>query len=760
MHELLVDPPIAESDHGPGWFARRCADLMSLTVVAVVVAIAAQLPVLKTHLFYYEDDTAAVIVSGWRIIGEQLLEGRLPLLDIDTWLGGNFAGEAQFGLFNPLTMGNAVLVALLPNLAVATSLIKTEFLVLLAAGVYLLAREYGARRPAAVVVAAAMPFAGYTLYWDSHAWITNLLAFTLTIHAWWTLRRFSRGRLHPVVPLIATVLAATCGSPYGVLGVAVATTAVVAERLINRQLRMAIGAATIGLAAGLTAAVVFLPLLGIQPVGTRGAGGVFNDGLFVPSLAHLLNLSAPTYVPPLKTFGGPSTPMTYLAWFIVPLLPWFAWSALRNFRANAGIAVFGLGYLAMVIGPSNLWMFRWPARLIEYFFLAVILVVALLLSPGLRTDNPLRRAALTGGLILAQTYLVWANRPDHARRAAEAAAVVAVLMLAVVLAAKHRTRLLAPALVAGTLAMLALQLNWFPQNKDMSAWRFPHDVAQMRADFADRAEGNTLAVADQFSLSRNEKQPNRAWKEVLLGNLPRVAGMRNLGSYTGMGNVKYAEALCMGYDGGVCDQAYQLAFATDPSTGAPLADLLRLQTVTLVNRKVPGTQQPTPDLLRDQPYAYDLTKTPPGWEHAKRGTISTVIRRTGTLPHPGGRVSWTAPELTVTADQAGAQSETIQYTGKGRIILAALAWPGWHASVGGEYLPVHNGPAGLVQVDLPERTTTTTLRLWFMPAGLRQGVQILAIGALIGASYCTHHTIQTRRRRTRPINPLTAGRPT
>jgi hypothetical protein len=37
-----------------------------------------------------------------------------------------------------------------------------------------------------------------------------------------------------------------------------------------------------------------------------------------------------------------------------------------------------------------------------------------------------------------------------------------------------------------------------------------------------------------------------------------------------------------------------------------------------------------------------------------------------------------------------------------------------------------------------------------MPAGLRLGVQILAVGALIGASYCTLHTTQTRRRRRQP----------
>lgn len=748
MQELLVDPPAVESRPDPARPARRGTDLIGLGVVAVIVAFAAQLPVLKTHLFYYYDDTSSVIIPGWRLIGEQLLQGRLPLLDVDTWLGGNFAGEAQFGLFNPLTMANALLVALLPDLAVAAILIKTEFLVVLATGVYLLAREYGARRSAAAVAAIALPFSGYTLFWDAQAWITNLIAFSLTVHTWWTLRRFARGRLHPIVPLVVAGLTTTSGSPYSVLGVLVVVAAVVIERLVNRELRAAIGAAVIGLAAGLMAAIVFLPLLGMQPVGTRQAGGVYNTGQLVPALGQLLNMSTPTYVPRLYTFGPASTPIAYLAWFVVPLLPWFAWSALRQFRARAGIAVLGVAYLGLTLAPSNLWMFRWPARLIEYLFLAVILVVALLLSAGLRTDNAVRRGLGSAGLILLSTYLVWADRPDQARRAAEAALVVGALVLAVVLAARHRGRLVTPTLIAGTLAILVLQLNWFPRNQDITPWQFPHNVAQMRADFADRSDGNTFIIANSFAKVRGaDKQPGKAWREVLFGNASHVAGMDSLNAYTGMGNRDFGAALCMEYEGSVCDDAYRKVFATDPATGVPLADLLRLRTVTLLNAQVPGTLQPTPELLRDQPYAFNLALAPPGWQTADRGTYATVIRRTAALPHPEGRVSWTSPGLTVTADRAEPEAEEIRYTGGGRVVVAALAWPGWHASVDGRYLPVATGPAGLIQVDLPAGAGESTLKLWFVPAGLRTGVELLAVGLLIGAAYCTYHTVRVRRRR-------------
>jgi hypothetical protein len=726
---------------------RRRADLLVLAGLAAIVTLIAQVPVLHTHTFYYWDDSASVFLPTWHVIGDQLRAGHFPLLDVDMWMGGNWAGEAQLGIFNPLLLANALMVSLLPDMAVAAILIKTEFLVILAAGVYLVAREYGSARGPAVVVATALPFSGYTLYWDAQNWAASLIAFAFLPHVWWTARRFARGRLHPVVPLVVGILAMTSGSPYAALGVVIVLVGVAVERLVLRDVRSVARLAVVGLAVGLTGAVVFLPLLGVRSVGWRTQGDVVNDFKLVTGLDPLLNLSVPAYVPNVASFGPPSTPITYLAWFVAPLLPWYRWSALRRWRPRAGVLVLGGTYLLLLLGPSNLWLFRWPARLIEYVYLPVCVLVAVLLSAGLRTDHPVRRAVLSAVLIAVGTYVAWATFPVRWRIELEATLLEAALVALVLLAHRYRRRLVVPGLVLGTVAVLAVQVHWFPGNTSVTPWHFPHNVAALRADFAERTDGNTLTVLTPDVLFKDDMRPDRVWRQVVFGNVNQLAGIPSLNSYTGMGNRAFADELCMNYHGGVCPEGYQKVFAVDPATSRPLADLLRLRTVVVANGYLPGRTS--------------VTDPPRGWAVSRRNAFLTEVRRMAPLPYPQGRVSYTDPSVGVTGDRVlGPRDEELTYTGCGRFVVAALAWPGWTATVDGRPVPVTAGPAGLIQLDLPQRTTPGTVRLSFTPAGLRPGLALYLAGLLLGLGYCVMATVRRRRaRRTPGADPAGAGPP-
>src|SRR5437870_235966 len=108
-----------ESESGSRW---RGAGI-TIGVMAVV-AVLAQAPVLATTLFYYWDDSAAVLLPDWRMIGDQLWAWHWPTLMTDWWAGGNIAGEAMFGLWNPVSLANDMLVSLVPDLMVAATLVK------------------------------------------------------------------------------------------------------------------------------------------------------------------------------------------------------------------------------------------------------------------------------------------------------------------------------------------------------------------------------------------------------------------------------------------------------------------------------------------------------------------------------------------------------------------------------------------------------------------------------------------------------------
>ena len=119
---------------------RRARVLVPLGV-ALLVAGMAVVPALRDQRFYLTDDSAAQFLPSWYHLGGLLRAGEFPLLDPTLWAGGNIAAEALFGVWNPVLLATMVAVSLMPNLVVASLVVKTAFLVVLALGVYGLARE-------------------------------------------------------------------------------------------------------------------------------------------------------------------------------------------------------------------------------------------------------------------------------------------------------------------------------------------------------------------------------------------------------------------------------------------------------------------------------------------------------------------------------------------------------------------------------------------------------------------------------------------
>ena len=217
------------------WHRRR-RDVAVAVGVMVAVALMAQIPLLANHWFYYWDDTANTWMPTWYMLGQQLAAGHWPTLIPGLWRGGTWPPRCRTASGTRSSWATRFLLQD-GQLAVAAAIVKTQLLTLLALGAYLAAREYGARRAAAAAVAIALPFAGFTLYADSTAWLDCLLGITGAVHVLWSVRRCGRGLLNPLVPIIIGYLALTTGSPYGALGTGVALVAVAAERAAGRDWR-------------------------------------------------------------------------------------------------------------------------------------------------------------------------------------------------------------------------------------------------------------------------------------------------------------------------------------------------------------------------------------------------------------------------------------------------------------------------------------------------------------------------------------------
>ncbi|NUR59253.1 MAG: hypothetical protein HOV87_11365, partial [Catenulispora sp.] len=708
-------------------------DRGTAALVAAVVAMLAQIPLLTNRFFYLWDDSAAEFLPVWHRIGQDLLAGHWNPLVPAMWNGGDLAAEALFGIWNPVVLLDAVFTAASGDLLLAAMVIKTQFLVLLALGVYAVCREYRAGRAASAVVAIALPFSGFTLYFDAASWIAGLMGFAWTTHFWWSARRYLRGHLNPLVPILFGLMIVTTGNPYGLLGMVVVAVALAAEAVAGRDRRALLRLAAVTAVAASAAALVFLPLVLSASVTTRSPGsGIMNTGFLVPGVGDLLNLSAPAYLPHSVSWHMSfwSVPAMYLAWFIAPLVPWLDWRrALRHPRARIGVGLVAVVYTAATVGPSQIWLFRWPLRLIEYAYLGLCVVVAVALTAAPRVDQARRRAAATAVIIAVGGYLSWSAQPARALTVIAATALVGFLSW---LAVRRLCggRPLAPLLIGGTVAVLGFQALAFPANRNVTDWHPQHDVASMRAHFDTLYRGNTLMVGDPLT-EADRLGRRQVWHDLPGGSLLQVAGVASLNNYTGVSYRAYMRHLCMSYYGGTCQGLYTALWQRDSDSPVQLADLLRLQTVVF------QTPQHVQDLLKP-PERPGKTRAKPlpvpnGWDLRRLDDHTMVLNRREPLPWPDGRVSYSGPSVRVDGDQVAANGvgETVRYTGSGEVRIAALLWPGWRATVDGRPVPLQSTDVGIIKVMLPPSAAKgSELRLSFRPPGYRLGEAMALLGFL------------------------------
>ena len=728
------------------WQGDRARGVGVAAAVCVVVGLLAGLPLTRDKIFYSANgDTATQFMPMWYHLGTQIRSGHWPvLLNVHSWMGGNVAAEALFGVFNPVNTLTQVGVSLLPNLALAATLLKAGFLAWLALGVYLVAREYRAPRWAAAPVAVALPFAGFTLYFEAGMWLSGLIAFAWLPHVWWSVHRTGRGRLNPLWAFLIGALAVTVGNPYGVLGVVVVLAGLLVQFAVERNWAGLRRVLLVGVCIGLVVPLVFLPLIGTSSVSWRTDHSIIYDGDFAPRAGDLLNLSSPTFLPFIRVFGsraGTFEPVVYLAWFITPLLPWLDWRALRGrLRMLTGPLVVTGVLLALALGPSHLWMFRWPIRLVELTYLGVAVLFAAALSGGLRRDRWAGRAGGSALILFAGAYLSWGTRPDLIGREAVAFVLLAALTAAAVVVGRRSRRGLALVLSGGTALTLLLQVLYFPVNANVTRFDFPHQVARLQSRFADY-HGTTFALMSRATV-RNGEEPGR-YRNFLFGNEWLVADVDAVNSYTGLGFEAFSHYFCMQFLSNVCPRAYARLWAPTDLGGQSMADLMRLETV-VVDRS-----------LRDRP-----TSPRPGW-HVQRSTrLAVVLQRDGApSPWPDGRLSYAAPGVDVLADHATHhdRSETVRFRSDGApatLAFARLNWPGYTARLGNRELPVTDGPAGLLTVRLPAGVQQGTVHLDWTPPGYHVGIAAALLGVLGALALGALSVLQGwRRRRRRPEEP-------
>ncbi|MBY6687705.1 hypothetical protein HQ305_20990 [Rhodococcus sp. BP-149] len=705
-------------------------------LLAALVAVTAAIPLIANRWFYYWDDSAAAFAPGWAVIGEKLLAGTWPTIVPEMWAGGNITAEALYGLYNPVLLAGSIFIASVPNMAIGLTLIKLAFLTILAVGTYILARQFGATKPMAFIAGYALPFAGYTLYFDASSWASGLFAFAWIPHVFWSVRGTAAGRVNPLIAVIFSALALTTGNPYGAVAVAVVYLSVGVEYLLTSR-RGRIGRIFVaGGASLLLSLIVYLPLAFTTGVSVRTQSGVSNNGMLAPGLGDVLDMSNPSRLPMISSFGAEfmTMPVGYLAWFIVPLIPWIRWRTLRSSCATLSslVTFFGI-YVALLLGPSQLWLFRWPLRLLEYAQLPVIVAFAVALSAGMARNHIRVRVGATASLLVTQFYSAWSSVPQDIGYHAIALATASVLAFTAVFLWRRSSVTMVGALAVGVSAFLALQTTaWFPGNYNVTPWLFPRQASFVEDRMENRYIGNTFAIADPENIPLDA--PASQWGAVIFGNQWQAAGVQAVNSYAGVSFADFVETLCLNYYGGVtCPDALERLQRDAPGTDVSWIDALRLETIVVQNSGPYGG-----------PRALDALPES-DWAVTTDGPV-TIGRRIRGLPWPNGRLSALGDGVAVISDVTDSDTrESLRYTGSGTATFALLAWPGWTATVDGQSVDVDPTDGGLLQVNLPDGGREAVIE--YSPPGQSVGIAFAAAGLVLALGQALAVGLVDRRRR-------------
>jgi hypothetical protein len=706
-------------------------------VTALTVSLGYLLILLHNIQFFFQDDTAAGAVPDWLYIGDRLHQGALPILTPDAWMAGNWTVEGQNSLWNPVQLAIDYVAPMVDRLDLLAAGVKGCFAIILALGVYRVALAYGARPAWAAVVGAAMPFSGWVLYYDSATWVTSLFGLAWVTQAWASSVRYSRGQSGPIPMFVFAYLALSIGYVHSAIGMALVSLCVlVGEGLRSRSWVPAAKVAAVAIAAALCGLVTYLPGYLTSSVTWRVMGGFVNNNMLTAPWSETLNAAIPTALPAIQGFSGQvqQAPVTYIAWFILPVLAFVDWGRARLLvRELAGPLLLLVVMLLFTAGPSNFGPIRWPARMLPLLAVAVLVLIAVLVSRVASLHAWRRKTVLAITLIAVSVFRSTSASP-HGVFEFMLWGVLLLLAAGLVIALGRRfgATSAAGAVLVSILAVLWVQVGQYPSNLGVSQWHMPVSHSAAKADFPNY-QGVTLQLG-QRPPAKTLAGAEASWRSLVFGNYPRTLGLDYVNAYTAIGQQKFASLLCAHWDGGTCPNAKRYLFAVDPTTGKTYADLMGLDRVVLIKQAFPrALAQGAPD----------------GWQFVGNDPLSWILERTTPRPTQPARVV-ASPGVTVTQAAPSsdtAESMTVSSTSGGSVVFSRLLWPGYTATVNGAAVPVDSTKGVFVTIRVPAGTSFARLTLSYRPPGTTLGLFLAAGGIAVMAALMTFELVLRRRRR-------------
>jgi hypothetical protein len=719
--------------------ARR--DVYKWGLITALGVIAGYVAVLLANVrHFYTDDSESQYAPLWVMLGRQLRDGRFPAMVPEHWMAGNYTIE-EAGLLNPPQLLIDLIAPSVDNVALYTTVIKLIFAIILGLGVYRICLEYGAELPWAAVAGISIPFTGWLLFFDEASWYTALTGTAWLVHAWASGLRYARGRSGPIPTFVFLYLAISVQYIFPAVEAGLMIGAVaVGEVVYQRKWQPSVRLLAVAGCAAVAGVATYLPSALSAKVTWRGTAQINNDQFLTVPWSESLNASLPSTLPAYSSWWGYVQPMpvVYIAWFLIPALAFIDWRKAReNWREFTAIALVAVMALMWTAGPGTIGPLRWPARVLPMLALGLLVLVCVLLG-RYATFADWRRRGIAAAVLIGLLWLrSFSAAPREVVWHVVAALGIAALGAAVVWLGLHRGKAAACALIIVSVFPIAFLQVHAAQPTPMS-WNLPENRSDMKAAFPDFA-GTTLQLADRGLIQPGERTLQGAYGSLVFGNYAKDLELTYVSGYTPNGHFWFGEMLCMRWDTSVCPDAYRRAFASEPTTGKTIVDLMKVDRVVLQKALYPDA--------RNQP-------APPGWKwvdypgHEKY--IAVLEREGGLLSTQNGRVADVTGGTATSVSESEATSRVRMSSEQGgRVVFARLGWPGYRATLNGREIPLDLVAKTFVAVDIPAGTKNADLELTWRPQGWKLGGGAVLLG-LLGAGALQWIYLRGRRRDDEP----------
>lgn len=709
---------------------KRKKNFWAFFIVIIAVLITSLLPLIFNHHYYYIDDTQNGAIGQWFELGKNLIRGHIPVLNVAAQSAGNYVMEGQWGGFNPLTWGIAVLVYLCPSFLISATIIKVFFLVLLGTGSYLLLKSFNVGTRCAMVGGVVIPTIGFTSYVDATSWVTGLIVFALLPWFWWSFNiRMQRNSLFILITFIFGYSIIATGYVYGTIYLVMILFGDFIYEVCVKNWTNVLKNFSISLPLALVTLAIYLPGIITSSYGVTSRNqGVYNFDFLSPTVGSLFSSFLSNTPGWIDTWSGPlwNNPILFITW----LLPLVIFVKPNSVGMNKLINQFGGSYIAILImsffltfGPDEIGPLRFPVRNFSYLAFVIIIFLMFTLSNSTFVVNS-KRILILVIVVAIGIYLSWSQVPSGGYTYVFNGLFILVITIAIadiLSKQRHNSWAILTVIFITQLTIVAYQHYYMP-NSQLPDYTTLKTLKEVKATSSKLGQnpGNVF-VAGRMN-------PKTDWNQTLFSNIWYVGRIKTSAVYSPIGYQKYDKDLKKVTAQGQYDvSAVDKLFSIDKSTGKPLVNLLQIDTIQIVKN---GSED-----ARKKFSALTLKAPPEGWR-VVRNTRNIVEWQRAQVKNNVGSVSWHSKNISISQVRQTSRDVYIKVKSvngnKGKIVLSRVAWPGYKLIDSSSKTKISKPLRGyLLTLQVNKSKSGKVIHLKYTPPFYNEGLLLIALSTIM-----------------------------